>query len=127
MCFNKIAGLCCTNWNSTITRIHQRLFSEYVTKIYILGSTAEVSLLGFRKIGLYKISENFLRDIFNILYLTKLQTSDLYVSTLLKKIVLQKHIEITFNSKGDYYYLKKIFIFECRCRHANDKIPKGRF
>ena len=43
VCFNKIASLYCANYNSTITRIHQRLFSEYVPKNYIPGYTTKVS------------------------------------------------------------------------------------
>ena len=104
----------------------QTLFRICYKNIYS-GFHRRGSLLGFRKIGLYKISENFLRNIFIILYLTKLQTSDLYVSTLLKKIVLQKHIEITFNSKGDYYYLKKnIYIWmqmpTCQWQDSQGKV-----
>ena len=68
--------LYCTNCNSTITRIHHRFFSEYVPKNYIPGSTTEVSPRGFLQ-ALYKNSETFLRDIFAIPYLTKLQASNL--------------------------------------------------
>ena len=77
VCFNKIASLCCTNCSSTITRIHHRFFSEYVPKNYIPSSATWVSPRGFCKKALHKISEKFLRDIFLIPYLTKLQASNL--------------------------------------------------
>ena len=62
VCFNKIASLCCTNCNSTITCIHQSFFPEYVSKNYIPSSTTKVSLRGF-----YKILEKFLQDICHFL------------------------------------------------------------
>ena len=77
VCFNKIASLCCTNCNPTITRIHHRIFSEDVPQNYIPSSTTEASLHGFCMIVLYKILEKLLRDIFVIPCLTKLQTSNL--------------------------------------------------
>ena len=73
VCLNKVASLCCTNCNVTVTSIHQRFFSEYVPKIYIPGSTTDISPSGFCKTALYKISEKFLRDTFVISHLTKLQ------------------------------------------------------
>ena len=54
VCFNKIASLRCTNCNCIITRIHQKLFLEYVPKKYIQGSTKDVSPRGFCKITLNK-------------------------------------------------------------------------
>ena len=77
VCFNKIASLCCTNYNSTKTRFHCKLFSECVPKDYIPGFTTEVSPRGFCKIAVYKILEKSLRDIFVIPYLTNLQVSNI--------------------------------------------------
>ena len=76
VCFNKIASLCCTNYNSTKTRFHCKLFSECLPKDYIPGFTTEVSPRGFCKIAVYKILEKSLRDIFVIPYPTKLQVSN---------------------------------------------------
>ena len=72
VCFNTIASLCCTNCNSTISRIHHRFFLEDVPQTYVPGSTTEASLHGFCMIVLYKILEKLLRDIFVIPCLTKL-------------------------------------------------------
>ena len=77
VCFNKIASLCCTNCNSTISRIHHKIFLEDVPQTYIPGSTTEASLHGFCMIVLYKILEKLLRDIFVIPCLTELQASNL--------------------------------------------------
>ena len=94
--FNKIARLCCTNCNSTMTNIDQRFFSEYVSKNYISGSTTEVSPRGFCDIALYKILEKFLQDIFVISYLTKIPASNLQVATLLKNKCLTKTYRTNF-------------------------------
>ena len=110
--FSKIASLCCTNCNSSITSIHNRFFSKYVPKNYFLGSTTRVPPHGFWKIALYKISEQFFRDNFVISHLTKLQATNLQVSTLLKRkcltkiyrtsIQLQRRLSL---SKRKYLYL----------------------
>ena len=76
VCFSKIASLCCTNCNSTITSILHRFFSEYVKKNYTPGSTTEVSPRGFCKIALLKFRQSFC-EISVIPYLTKLQASNL--------------------------------------------------
>ena len=120
VCLNKIACPGCTNCNSTITRIYR----WYVPK----SNTTEASRRRFCKIALYKISEKFQRDIFVLPYLTDLQASNLLVSILLKRKCLAKHVGLTFNSRGDYYYLqKKVFIFEYRCRDVNTEIFKWPF
>ena len=124
VCLNKIACPGCTNCNSTITRIYR----WYVPKSYVPGNTTEASRRCFCKIALYKISEKFQRDIFVLPYLTDLQASNLLVSILLKRKCLTKHVGLTFNSRGDYYYLqKKVFIFEYRCRDVNTEIFKWPF
>ena len=124
VCLNKIACPGCTNCNSTITRIYR----WYVPKSYMPGNTTEASRRRFCKIALYKISEKFQRDIFVLPYLTDLQASNLLVSILLKRKCLTKHVGLTFNSRGDYYYLqKKVFIFEYRCRDVNTEIFKWPF
>ena len=120
VCLNKIACPGCTNCSSTITRIYR----WYVPK----SNTTEASRRRFCKIALYKISEKFQRDIFVLPYLTDLQASNLLVSILLKRKCLAKHVGLTFNSRGDYYYLqKKVFIFEYRCRDVNTEIFKWPF
>ena len=101
VCLNKIACPGCTSCNSTITRIYR----WYVPKSYMPGNTTEASRRRFCKIALYKISEKFQRDIFVLPYLTDLQASNLLVSILLKRKCLTKHVGLTFNSRGDYYYL----------------------
>ena len=77
VCFNKIASLCSTKSNSTITRLHYRLFAEYVQKNCISSSTTEVSPRGFWERALYKIWKEFLQDVYVIPYWTKLQTYNL--------------------------------------------------
>lgn len=73
----KITSLRCADCNSNINRLHHILFSEYVSKQYVLDSTTEGFSYGFCKIALFKILELFLRDIFVIPFLAKLQTSNL--------------------------------------------------
>ena len=63
VCFNNIANLHFTDCNPTITLIYHMLFSEYVSKNCILGSTRTFP----------NISEKFLRNIFVIIFQTKLQ------------------------------------------------------
>ena len=92
VCFNKIASLCCTNYNSTKTRFHCKLFSECVPKDYIPGFTTEVSPRGFCKIAVYKILEKSLRDIFVIPYLTKLLGLQYIGCNFTKKEVFYKNI-----------------------------------
>ena len=89
--FNKIASLCRTNCNSTITKIRHRFFSEYIPKIYISSSTKEVPPRSFFKIALYKILERFLKDIFAIPYLTKFQV-DYIGCDFTEKEVFDKNI-----------------------------------
>ena len=107
VCFNKLASLYCANCNCTTTRIHHRFFFRICSKELYSGFHHKSFPRGFWKIALYKISEKFLPDNFVISYLTKLQTSCLYVATLLKRKCWQKHVELTFNfRRGYYYYLK---------------------
>lgn len=73
----KITSLRCADCNSNINRQHHTLFSEYVSKQYVLDSTADVFSYGFCKIALFKFLELLLRDIFVIPFLAKFLTSNL--------------------------------------------------
>ena len=91
--FSKIASLPGTECNSTSNRLQHM---EYVS-----NSTAEDFLHVFYKIALFEISEKFLRDIFAMPFLTKLQTSNLRVVTLPKIKCLTKIFrKLAFNTRG---------------------------
>ena len=63
VCFSKIASLCCTNCNSTITSILHRFFSEYVKKKLYSGFHYRGFPAWFLPDSSFDISAKFLRDI----------------------------------------------------------------
>ena len=84
---------------------------EFIPAISLkTDSNTEVFAYGFFMVALFKLSGNFLGDIFAKHFLTKLQASYLQVSTLLETICLTKYIELAFNSKG-YSYCVKNYIY----------------
>ena len=73
-------------------------------------SNSEVFSYGFFKVTIFKLLENFLRDVFTKHFLTKSQAFNLQVATLQEITCLTKFIEIAFNSKG-YLYCVKNYIY----------------
>ena len=73
----------------------------------------------------FKLSGNFVRDIFAKHFLRKLQASNLLAATLLEITCLTKYMELAFNSKGylygvkNYIYIRMLMpmpMLRCRCR-----------
>ena len=106
-----------------------RLFSmkdaslEFIPAILLkTDSSTEVFEYGLFMVTLFKLSRNFLRDIFAKHFLTKSQASNLWVATLLETTCLAKYIELTFYSKG-YLYCVKNYIY---IRMPMPRFPSGR-
>ena len=125
VCFNKIASLCSTKSNSTITRLHYRLFAEYVQKNCISSSTTEVSPRGFWERELFiKFGKSSCKMSVSFLIEQSCRPTIYRLQFYWKGNVWQKHIELTF--RGDYYYPKdNLYIFECQFRDANAEISKS--
>ena len=71
-----------------------------------MESTAEVLSIGFLKIALFNILDNFPGDYVAIAFQTKLQVSNLSVVTLMKRYLHRKNIELTYNAKNSLYNVK---------------------
>ena len=106
----------------------RKLFSSLVTSLKSLpailsttDSSTEFPSHGFYKVALFKISEDFLWDIFVIPFSNKVAGLQLGFN-FTKKCFWQKYMELTFDSKGDLnsvlytgnLYIKIKFIFQYR-------------
>ena len=75
-------------------------------------SNTEAFGYGLFMVTLFKLSGNFLGDIFAKHFLTKLQASNPWVTTLLEMTCLKKQIELGFNPKGYLFMLcKKLYLY----------------
>ena len=88
-------------------------------------SNIEVFAYGFFMVTLFKLSGDFLGDIFAKHFLTKLQASYLQVSTLLETTCLTKYIELAFNSKGYSYCVKNYIYIRMPMTMPMPRFPNG--